>query len=251
MKSEGEETRPGGGEDGCRASIAGHKLLLVTISRTAGRGFSAAGLGLAFLALLCARPLSAQLIKVPMSDKVTRPIFVHAAAGYFLTQNRFDGQSGEQWILGDGWQYRVGADVGTAIGALGVAATFVTVPIQRGAGVGSVGEIQQRQFLATFRSPEPRGFGQVVELGVGLSQWLNYSGIDVLTADEAKPRNALAFVIGYGLAIPIGKRFSASVSQDYATVIGSGEGLPSGTRRAQEQYTTRIGLRWQAFGVRE
>lgn len=186
-----------------------------------------------------------------MRDEVSRPVFVHAAAGYFVTQNRFDGQTGQPWFLGDGWQYRIGADVGTEIGTLGVAATFATVAIQRGNSLASVGEIQQRQYLGTFRSPEPRGFGQVIELGLGLSQWLNYSGTDVLSSEEAKPRNGLALVLGYGLSIPLGKRFTVALTQDYTTVIGSGEGLPSGTRRSQEQYTTRIGLRWQAFGVRE
>jgi hypothetical protein len=206
---------------------------------------------LALLALVGARPVGAQLISVPMSDQVSRPIYVHAAAGYFLTQNRFDGQTAQPWYLGDGWQYRVGADVSADIGTIGVAATFATVPIQRGNSTSSIGDIQQRQFLGTFRSPQPRGFGQVIEIGVGLSQWLNYSGTDVLSDDEAKARNAVAFVLGYGLSIPLGKRATLALTQDYATVIGSGKGLPPGTRRAQEQYTTRIGLRWQVTGVRE
>ncbi len=236
---------------GCRAEDTRDKLLLVTTSRTARRGFSAALVGFALLALCASRPLEAQLIKVPSSDESSLPIFVHASAGYFLTQNRFDGQSGQPWFLGDGWQYRVGADVGAGIGTIGVAASFARVPIQRGNATSSVGDIQQRQFLGTFRSPQPRGFGQVIEVGVGLSQWLNYSGTDILSDDEAKPRNALAFVLGYGLSIPLGKRATVSLAQDYATVIGSGKGLPPGTRRAQEQYTTRIGLRWQALGVRE
>lgn len=206
---------------------------------------------MAFFAAVAAPPLDAQLIKVPTSDQASRPIVVHAAAGYFITQNRFDGQSGEPWYLGDGWQYRIGADVGTDIGTLGVAASFATVAIQRGNSSASVGEIQQRQFLGTFRSPEPRGFGQVIELGVGLSQWLNYAGTDVLTSEQAKPRNALALVLGYGFSIPLGARATVALAQEYATVVGSGEGLPAGTRRAQEQYTSRIGLRWRAFGVRD
>lgn len=235
---------------GCRSCGARHKLLLVTTSRTAGRGFSAAGWGLAFLALLGARPLEAQIIKVPTSDAVSRPIHVHASAGYFLTQNRFDGQSGLAWFLGAGWQYRVGADVGFDIGTIGVSTTLATVPLQRGNSFASVGEIQQRQFLGTFRSPEPRGFGQVIELGVGLSQWVNYSGSDALTTADAEARNAIALVLGYGLSIPLGSRFIVSLTQDYATIVGSGDGLPAGTRRAQEQYTSRIGLRWRAVGAR-
>jgi hypothetical protein len=224
----------------------------VTASRTLGfrRGF-AASFGLALLVSAASTPLAAQLIPVPMSDEVSRPIAVSASAGYFLTQNRFDGQSGQPWYLGDGWQYRVGADVSLDIGSLGVAATFATVPIQRGNVTTAIGEIQQRQILGTFRSPEPEGFGQVIELGVGLSQWLNYSGSGTLSADDLKARNALALVLGYGLSIPLGKRATVTLAQDYATVIGSGEGLPPGTRRAQEQYTTRIGLRWRVIGARE
>lgn len=223
----------------------------MTTSRTARRGLSAVGLGLALLTVAASRPLAAQLIQVPESDSKSWPISVNASAGYFLTQNRYDGQSGQPWYLGDGWQYRVGADVQSGIGTLGVAATIATVPIRRGNNIGSVGEIQQRQLLGTYRSPEPRGFGQVIEIGVGLSQWAGYSGTDVLTADEAKARNALALVLGYGISIPLGTRFALALAQDYATVVGSGKGLPPGTRRAQEQYTTRIGLRWRAFGARD
>lgn len=212
---------------------------------------TAVGLGLVFGVLPAPRALHAQLIRVPTRDEVTRPIAVHAAAGYFLTQNRFDGTSGLSWYLGDGWQYRFGADFGLEMGSFGVAATLASVAIQRGSSSASVGEIQQRQLLATFRSPEPRSFGQVIEFGVGLSQWANYSGSDVLTGDDAKPRNALAFVLGYGFSIPLGKRANVTLVQDYATAIGSGKGLPPGTRRAQEQYTTRIGLRWRVRGVSE
>ena len=63
------------------------------------------------LAAALAQTLAAQLIKVPMSDEVSRPISVQASAGYFLTQNRFDGQSGQPWYFGDGWQYRIAARV--------------------------------------------------------------------------------------------------------------------------------------------
>jgi hypothetical protein len=223
----------------------------VTTTRTAGRGFAAVGLGWAIVASLLARPVEAQLIKVPTSDEVSRPITVHGSAGYFITQNRFDGQSGLPWYLGDGWQYRVGGDVGTQLGSFGVAATFASVAIQRGNSAASVGDIQQRQFLATFRSPEPRGFGQVIDIGVGLSQWLNYSGTDVLSAEDAEARNGVALVLGYGLSIPLGSRAIVTLAQDYSTVIGSANGLPAGARRAQEQYTTRIGLRWRVLGARE
>lgn len=195
------------------------------------------------------RPVGAQLIRVPMDDARAMPVSVQASAGYFIAQNRFDGISGLTWYLGDAWQYRVSADVGLSAGSFGVAGTFASVPIQRGSSPASNGDIQLRQLLATFRSPEPRAFGQIIEVGLGLSQWANYSGSDALSDDDAAARNAVAIAIGYGFSMPLGERFALQVMQDYTTAIGSREGLPAGARRSQEQYTTRIGLRWRAAGA--
>jgi hypothetical protein len=195
------------------------------------------------------RALGAQLIKVPMADERKIPIGIQASAGYFIAQNRFDGISGLTWNLGDAWQYRLGADVGFRSGSIGIAGTVATVPIQRGPSIGSRGDIQLRQLLATFRSPEPRTFGQIIELGAGLSQWADYSGTDVLSDADAAARNAFAIAISYGFQVPLGRRFAVQLMQDYTTAIGSREGLPAGARRSQEQYTTRIGLRWRATGV--
>ncbi|HRN53972.1 MAG TPA: hypothetical protein PK788_10780 [Gemmatimonadaceae bacterium] len=222
----------------------------MTRTRTGRRGVSAAAAAAAALLLAFPlRPLEAQLIQVPMDDRRSLPVSVQASVGYLLVQNRFDGISGQNWYFGDAWQYRVSADVGLSMGSLGVAGTLATVPLQRGNSTSSNGEIQLRQLLATFRSPEPRSFGQIFELGLGLSQWAEYAGTDVVSGDDAKPRNAVAVAIGYGVSIPLGARFAAQLMQDYTTAIGSREGLPVGARRAQEQYTTRIGLRWRAAGA--
>lgn len=200
--------------------------------------------------LLGAAPalVDAQIIRVPSPSETRRPVAINASAGFFRTQSRFDGQSGVSWNLGDAFQYRVSADVGLRSGSLGIAGTLATVPIQRGGNPGSDGDIQFRQLLATFRSPEASGFHQVIEIGVGLSQWANYSGSDVLSDDETKARNGVALLIGYGFAFPLGERFAVSLVQDYGTVIGSAEGLPSGSSRAQQQFTTRLGVRWRVAG---
>jgi hypothetical protein len=195
-------------------------------------------------------PASAQLIRVPAPDEIVRPVNVSLSAGYFQTQSRFDGQSGVSWLLGDGFQYRASVDLGLRSGSLGLTGTLATIPIQRGGSPTSDGDIQFRQLLATFRSPQGEGFSQLIEVSAGLSQWANYSGTDVLTDDEQKARNALAFVIGYGFAFPLGSRASITLVQDYATVIGSAKGLPSGARRSQEQYTTRLGVRYRIRGSR-
>lgn len=195
------------------------------------------------------QPLAAQLIRVPMDDQRSLPISVQASVGYLLVQNRYDGVNGENWYFGDGWQYRVGADIGTSMGSFGVAGTVATLPLRRSGSPALNGEIQLRQALATFRSPNPRGFGQVIELGLGMSQWANYSGDDAPTGADAKARNAVAIALGYGLHIPLGSRFSIQLTQDYTTAIGSGKGLPAGARRAQEHYTTRLGLRMRALGA--
>jgi hypothetical protein len=205
-------------------------------------------LGLALCSLAAALPLDAQLIRVPSPDESKRPVSVSLSAGYFLTQDRFDGQSGVQWQLGDGYQYRAAVDVGLRSGALGLTGTVATIPIRRDGDPSSDGDITLRQFLATFRSPQGSGFSQVIEVSAGLSQWANYSGGDVLSDEEKEPRNALTFVIGYGFGFPVGSRATVTLVQDYATVIGSGEGLPPGAKRSQEQFTTRLGLRYRIRG---
>lgn len=205
-------------------------------------------LGLALLTLAAVRPLDAQLIRVPSPSEAKRPVHVALSAGYFLTQDRYDGQSGTQWQLGDGYQYRAAVDVGMQAGALGLIGTIATIPIRRGGDPASDGDITFRQFLATFRTLQGQGFSQLIEVSAGLSQWANYSGPDVLSADEAKPRNALTLVIGYGFGFPLGKRAAVTLVQDYATVIGSGEGLPAGARRSQEQHSTRLGIRYRLWG---
>jgi hypothetical protein len=205
----------------------------------------------ASLALWPAPELHAQIIRVPTSDDVQIPVTVHGSFGYFVAQNRFDGIDDLTWYLGDAYQVRLGADVIFGMGSIGVAGTLATVPIQRGTSTASRGDIQLRQVFAMFRSPEPQGFGQVVQFGLGFSQWANYSGTDDLTSEEAAARNALAVGLSYGFALPLGKRFNLTLVQDYVTAIGSREGLPASARRSQEQFTTRIGLRWKVLGVRQ
>lgn len=206
-----------------------------------------------FAALLALTPVSrlgAQLIDVPMDDERARPISVTGSVGYFIAQNRVDGVSGVAWYFGDAILYRVSADMAFGLGTFGVSGSLASVPVQRGNSTASNGDIQLRQLMATFRSPEPRQFGQIIEIGVGLSQYANYSGTDVVTGDDAKPRNAFAFSLGYGFVIPLGQRFGVTLMQDYVTAIGSREGLPAGAKRSQEQYTTRLGLRWRVLGAR-
>lgn len=185
-----------------------------------------------------------------MDDERARPISVTGSVGYFIAQNRVDGVSGVAWYFGDAILYRVSADMAFGLGTFGVSGSLASVPVQRGNSTASNGDIQLRQLMATFRSPEPRQFGQIIEIGVGLSQYANYSGTDVVTGDDAKPRNAFAFSLGYGFVIPLGQRFGVTLMQDYVTAIGSREGLPAGAKRSQEQYTTRLGLRWRVLGAR-
>lgn len=204
------------------------------------------------LALLAsgASPLAAQLIRVPMPSAAARPISASLAAGYLVTASRFDGISGRYWSLGDGIQYRGSVELGTRSGAIGITGTLASVPISRSGVLGSDGDITLRQLLVTFRSPEGQSFYQIFEAGAGLSQWASYTGTDVLTPEDRKARNALAMMIGYGFGFTLGERMSFNVVQDAATIIGSGKGLPAGERRSQQQYITRMGLRYRFTGAR-
>lgn len=185
--------------------------------------------------------LGAQILRVPERDCAAHPISVGFSVGFLQTQDRYDGQSGTPWLLGEAITYRASIDYGIRAGALGFAASVASVPIHRGAA--GEGDIQLRQYLATFRSPETQGFFQVVEIGVGLGQWTGYSGPEVLTEEDRKARNAMAMAIGYGFGFKLGDRFAVTIVQDAGTLIGSKEGLPSGRSRAVGQYTTRIGGR--------
>lgn len=209
---------------------------------------------LAALALLVASaPLSAQIIKVPSPAEGGPPISVTATFGFLQTQSRFDGQSGAFWSLGEALVYRASVDLGIRAGAIGVTGSIASVPIRRsggGAPSGSNGDIQLRNLLATFRTVEAQGFHQIVEVSMGLAQWAGYSGTDLLTAEEQKARNAFALVVGYGFGFSIGERAAFTLVQDYATLWGSAEGLPSGQSRSVRQYITRVGLRYRIRGQR-
>ena len=204
-------------------------------------------------ALLLALPAGAQIINVPPPEATRRPIAATATLGFLQTQSRFDGQSGVLWNLGEGLQYRLALDYGLRSGSIGLAGTLASVGIVRSGGSappGSRGDIQLRQVLATFRTPETPGAHQIIDVGVGLSQWANYSGTDQLTSDEAKPRNAFTLVVGYGFGFTLGDQAALMLVQDMATLWGSGEGLPSGSSRMVRQYTTRVGLRYRFAGAR-
>lgn len=207
----------------------------------------------ALLLALGTQPLAAQILRVPQRANQQRPISVGLSIGFLQTQDRVDGQSGTYWRLGEGFSYRAAVDYTVRMGAFGLAASVASLPLSRvggGAAPGSDGDIQLRQYMATFRSPQAKGVFQVVEIGLGLGQWTSYSGNEVLTEEEKKARNALAMKIGYGLGFSVGDRAVITIVQDAGTLIGSKEGLPSGASRSVSQYTTRIGARVRLSGGR-
>jgi hypothetical protein len=230
----------------CRAVVMPSNLSPVMTPRTRS---VVVALGLACVPALS--PLGAQLISVPDADDARRPITVAVGAGLLQTQGRYDGQSGVSWNLGESFQYRASVEVGLRSGSLlGITGALASVPISRGGVPGSDGDIQHRLLMATFRSPEGQGFYQLIEIGAGLSQWASYSGTDALTAEERKARNGFVLSVGFGFGFALGDRGAFTLVQDAGTVIGSSEGLPSGTSRVQRQYTTRLGFRLRLGGDR-
>ena len=199
---------------------------------------------------LSALPLSAQLIRVPKPGESRRVITVSADAGLLFSEGRYDAVEARYWSLGEALIYRGAVDIALSAGSIGFAASVAQVPVARSGIVGSDGEIQFRQFVATFRSPESPSFHQLIELSGGLAQWASYSGTDVLTATEKETRNSVVLAIGYGFAFPIGSRATFTFVQDGGLVVGSSKDLPAGRSRTQRQYTTRVGLRVRARGSR-
>lgn len=167
---------------------------------------------------------AAQIVRVPSSDASDRPIGIQAHVGYFQTTDRVDGQSGALWAFGEAFQYRLGVDFGLRSGSLGVTGTIATVPVAFSSAPGADGEIQFRQVMATFRSPEARVFHQLLEVSAGWAQWTNYSGEAVLSSEESKPRNALSIVIGYGFAFPLGERAAVTLVQTPARRLAPRKG---------------------------
>ena len=205
-------------------------------------------------ALLLASPLDAQIIKVPSLDESRTPISASLHFGFLQTQGRFDGQSNTQWNLGESLQYRASIEYGLRSGSLALVGSLANVPIYRTGGTApaySNGTIQLRQYLAAFRTPETEGAHQIVDVGIGVSQWTVYSGTDPLTADERKARNALTLVVGYGFGITLGRRAALTMVQDMATLWGSGEGLAAGRSRTVRQYATRVGVSYRVRGSRK
>ncbi|MEK0430992.1 MAG: hypothetical protein RL139_796 [Gemmatimonadota bacterium] len=210
-------------------------------------------LAIALGGLLVAATAEAQLIKVPTEAAARRPITLSASLGILQTQSRYDGQSGVSWYLGEAVQQRVTVDVGLRSGAFGVSYGQSAVPISRDGGSavpGSDGHIQLRNYLVSFRSRETEGAHQIVELAGGLSRWADYRGTDPLTPEEARPRDAVTLVVGYGFGFTLGRRAALTLIQDYATLWGSGEGLSAGQTRSVRQYITRVGLRYRFTGDR-
>ncbi len=212
-----------------------------------GGALSRAFAALAVLVLAAAtlgRPAEAQIFRVPGGGLSTRPpYYVAFSVGLLQTQDRFDGTEGDLWLLGDGVNYRLSLERGVTAGALGLTVNLARISMARASRPGSDGDIQLRQYLVTFRTPETDGFFQVIEAGTGLSQWTSYSGTDVLTDEERKARNAFTIQVGYGFGFRLGRRSAITLVQDYAWLIGSKDGLPAGTSRSVQQSTTRLGAR--------
>lgn len=205
---------------------------------------TARALLVALLAVLGTSAADAQILRVPERNEAERsPFYFAFSVGLLQSQNRFDGVDGDFWLLGDGVNYRFSLERGIRAGAIGLTANIATLSLARAGRPGSDGEIQLRQYLATFRTPETDGFHQVIEIGTGLSQWTSYSGNDVLTDEERAARNAFTIQVGYGFGFRIARRATLNLVQDYAWLIGSKEGVPSGVSRSTQQSTTRLGAR--------
>jgi hypothetical protein len=204
-------------------------------------------------AALFAPRAGAQLIKVPAPEESRRPVAVSVHLGFLQTQDRFDGQSGSNWFLGEALQYRAALEYGIKSGSIALVGSLANVPIQRSGGTApgnSDGTIQLRQYLAAFRTAETEGAHQIIDVGLGLSQWTGYSGTDALTAEERQARNAFTLVVGYGFGFTLGDRAAFNLVQDVSTLWGSSEGLPRGRSRMVRQYTTRVGMRVMLRGRR-
>lgn len=200
-----------------------------------------------------ALPAGGQIIHVPERSATRRPIHVSAEIGFLDSQGRYDGPSGTFWNLGAGVHYRASVGVGFRPGTLGLAGSISDLPVTRtGGGLGTLrGNVEMRSLLLVFRTPETDRLHQIIELGTGPAQWVNLRGTGgVISPEETDPRNSWAFVVSYGLGIPLGSRAAVTIQQDLNTLLDPKDDLPRGTSRVIRQYTTRLGFRLRAAGER-
>lgn len=208
-------------------------------------------LAVAAVIVLLARPLGAQIIRVPDRGLARQPQFVVAlTAGIQALQGIYDGSTGTGWDFGQTVDFGGSLEKTLARGsAFGVAGSYARVPLRYydAAGVttganGSDAHVEVITTAAQFTAGGGEGFHQLIQVSAGVIVFRNFTlddGGPVPPSQDIDPRLS----IGYGFAYGFSPRSTAFIIQEYAVALHQGEGLSGDDRRQYQQQSTRIGVR--------
>jgi hypothetical protein len=97
--------------------------------------------------------------------------------------------------------------------------------------------------MGTFHLGGGSGFHQVIDAGVGVTQYGNFRD-DAAGTRLVPSRDAdFAFSIGYGIGYSPSERVEVFIVQEYGNTIHQREGLANDARTSAQQLVTRLGVR--------
>jgi hypothetical protein len=212
-------------------------------------------LPLAALALL-AQSAEAQIIRVPKNTSGEPAFWGSAAIGLLQLQAIDDGRSQSRWDFGSAVQYRASLEYAISRGnSVGVSGTFSRAPMTYRAfsvpvplpGGGSCLDCDAKadvtSLAATFHAGGGLGFHQVIELSAGALMYRNFKTDD---GEELPPERDtdFTFALGYGFGYTVNRTFQINLVQDAVLGVHQKEGLSGNARTTNQQYVTRLGVRF-------
>jgi hypothetical protein len=212
-------------------------------------------------AAAAARPLDAQIFKVPR--RVAEPaVWVGVSVGYFQLQDVADSESNSIWAFSGTAQYRASLEYSLGRGSsVGVTGAYARIPLVYESLDGSpicpaatCGLLAPRvdahadvtSFMATFHAGGGEGFHYVVDAGLGATRFSGFR------ADRGsltlRPESDLdpAFTIATGFGYSTSARTEFTLVQEYGNVFHQRGSLPNDVRTNAQQLTTRLGVRFGA-----
>lgn len=198
---------------------------------------------LAVAAPAVAPALGAQVVRLPRRSREPA-LWASLGAGYMQMGTVNDGRTQSSWQFGDGFQFRGSLEYAIGAGlAVGVVGSTAHLPLRYVGSTVADAHADVRSLQAAFHAGGGIGFHQVIQVGLGVTQFANLTRDD--TDAELPPGRDtdFSFALGYGFGYSLNPRLHVSVVQEYASSIHQSEGLPNDTRRATNQFTTRLGVR--------
>jgi hypothetical protein len=213
-------------------------------------------LPLAALALL-APSAGAQIIRLPKNTSGEPAFWGSAALGLVQLQRVDDGTTQSHWDFGSAVQYRGSLEYAIGRGnSFGVSGTFARVPLTYrtfsdlgiplpggGTCIDCDAKADVTSILAAFHGGGGAGFHQVIELSAGALMYRNFK---TDAGDELPPKSDtdFSFALGYGFGYTLNRTIQFNLVQDAVLAVHQREGLSGSDRTTNQQYVTRIGVRF-------